>query len=68
MFSCNTDLYQINKIQMENYWKNIYRIGAITTVIALIGILLDVIIGNITGNNLSELPQTSIDRLLQHNT
>jgi hypothetical protein len=30
--------------------------------------LLDVIIGNITGNNLSELPQTSIDRLLQHNT
>lgn len=49
----------------EKQWKSIYTIGIITTIFALTGILLDVIIGNITGGNLSTLPQTAIDRFTQ---
>jgi hypothetical protein len=51
--------------QSENQWRSIYVLGAVTTVIALAGILLDVIIGNITSGNLSALPQTAIERLSQ---
>jgi hypothetical protein len=53
---------------MEKQWKNIYALGGITTCLALVGILLDVIIGNITGGNLSELPQTAIERYSQLKT
>jgi hypothetical protein len=49
----------------ENHWNSIYTLGGIASTIALAGILLDVIIGNITGGNLSALPQTSIDRFSQ---
>jgi hypothetical protein len=43
-------------------------VGAVTTVIALGGILFDVVMGNITGGNLSDLPQTAIERFDQlHN-
>lgn len=49
----------------EKQWKSIYALGAIAAIIALTGILLDVIIGNITGGNLSELPQTAIERFIQ---
>ncbi|MCF8379680.1 MAG: DUF4386 domain-containing protein [Bacteroidales bacterium] len=49
----------------EKQWKSVYTLGGITTIIALIGILLDVIIGNITGGNLSALPQTAVERFLQ---
>jgi hypothetical protein len=49
----------------EKQLKSIYILGGITTIIALAGILLDVIIGNITGGNLSALPQTTIDRFAQ---
>ncbi|MGB8358657.1 MAG: DUF4386 family protein, partial [Bacteroidales bacterium] len=45
----------------------IYVLGGIAAIIALTGILLDVIIGNITGGNLSALPQTAIDRFSQFN-
>ena len=40
-------------------------LGGIATILALTGILLDVVIGNITGGNLSALPQTAIDRFAQ---
>lgn len=54
--------------ESELQWKSIYTLGGITTIIALTGISLDVIIGSITGGNLSALPQTAIERFSQfHN-
>lgn len=50
--------------QSENL-KKVYTLGAYTTLIALAGILLDVIIGNITGGDLTSLPTTAIARFLQ---
>jgi hypothetical protein len=51
----------------EKQWKSIYRLGGVTTIIALIFILLDVVIGNITGGDLFALPQTAIDRFAEFN-
>ena len=51
--------------QSQNQWKSIYFLGGITTIIVLVGALLDVAIGTITGGNLSALPQTAIDRFAQ---
>jgi Domain of unknown function (DUF4386) len=48
-----------------NQLKSTYKLGAIVTVIALTGILLDIIIGICTGGNLTELPQTAVDRFAQ---
>ena len=50
---------------IEKQWKSIYTLGGIVTIIALAGILLDIIIGNVTGGNLSALPQTAIERFAQ---
>ena len=49
----------------ESQWQAIYNIGGIATIIALVGIVLDVIIGSISGGDLSALPQTAIDRFVQ---
>ena len=49
----------------EKQWKSIYTLGGIVTIIALAGILLDIIIGSVTGGNLSALPQTAIERFAQ---
>jgi hypothetical protein len=49
----------------EKQWKNIYTLGGSAAILALTGILLDVVIGNINGGNLSALPQTAIDRFTQ---
>lgn len=49
----------------EKQWKSMYKLGGITTILALTGILLDVIIGNLTGGNLSALPQTAVARFEQ---
>jgi Domain of unknown function (DUF4386) len=49
----------------EAQWLSIYIVGGIATIIALIGIVLDVMIGSMTGGNLSALPQTAIDRFAQ---
>ena len=46
-------------MKQENSGKLIFSIGAIATIIALVGIATDVIIGNITGGDLSALPQTA---------
>jgi hypothetical protein len=54
-----------NDENIEKQWKSIYTLGGIVTIIALTGILLDIIIGSITGGNISALPQTSIDRFAQ---
>lgn len=55
---------------MENLSKrlySIYLIGAISTIIVLCGIVLDMVVGSITGGDLSILPQTAIDRYIQFN-
>lgn len=49
----------------ENQWKNIYLLGGITAIVGLAGILLDVVIGNITGGNLAALPQTAAERFAE---
>ena len=49
----------------ERQLKGAYTLGAITTIIALAGILADVIIGTVTGGNLSALPQTAVDRFAE---
>lgn len=51
----------------KNQFKSIYLIGAITTIIVLCGIVLDMIVGTITGGDISSLPQTAIDRFNQFN-
>lgn len=52
-------------VDTEKQWRSIYFLGGITTVIVLVGAFLDVAIGNITGGNLSALPQTAIERFVQ---
>ena len=47
------------------HWNPIYKIGAITTIIVLCGIVLDMVVGTITGGNITELPQTAIERYNQ---
>lgn len=49
----------------EREWKNIYRIGAAATILVLAGIILDVVAGNVTGGNISQLPHTATDRFNQ---
>jgi len=49
----------------DKQWKTIYKIGAITTIIVLCGIILDMVVGTITGGNIAELPQTAIERFNQ---
>jgi hypothetical protein len=49
----------------ESQWRGIYVTGGIATIIALLGIVLDVIVGYSTGGNLSALPQTAVDRFTQ---
>lgn len=48
--------------EQDNQWKTIYRIGAVTTIIVLCGIILDMIAGSVTGGNVAELPPTAIER------
>ncbi|MFO7668195.1 MAG: DUF4386 family protein [Bacteroidales bacterium] len=49
----------------DKEWGIIYRLGAIATVIVLAGIILDMVVGTITGGNITELPQTAIERFNQ---
>ena len=52
---------------LDNQWKTIYTIGAITTIIVLCGIVLDMVVGAITGADITALPQTAIERFHQMN-
>ena len=49
----------------EKQWKIIYKIGAVTTIIVLCGIILDMLVGTMTGGNIAELPQTAFERFNQ---
>lgn len=53
---------------MENSDKQlklIYKAGAISTIIVLCGIIIDMAAGTLTGGNVAELPQTAVDRFNQ---
>ena len=53
---------------MENsykQWGNIYKVGAVTTIIILCGIILDMVVGSVTGGDVEALPQTAIERFNQ---
>lgn len=49
----------------EKKWEFIYKVGAIATIIVLAGIILDMVVGTITGGNIAELPQTAVERYNQ---
>lgn len=48
-----------------NHWNSIYRIGAVSTVVVLIGIVIDIVVGSSSGGNLTALPQTAVERFEQ---
>lgn len=50
---------------IEKNWKNIYETGAVTTIIVLCGIVLDMVVGSVTGADISALPQTAVERFTQ---
>jgi len=49
----------------ESQWKSIYIAGGIAAILSLAAVVLDIFIGSATGGNLSELPQTAIERFAQ---
>ncbi len=46
-------------------WKSIYTLGAMATVITLLGIVVDMIVGSSTSGDLSTLPQTAVERFAE---
>jgi len=52
---------------VEKQWKSIYFIGGVTATLCLCAIIADMIIGSITGADLTLLPKTAIDRFVQLN-
>lgn len=51
--------------EQEHQWKSIYILGGIFAILSLIAVVADIVIGSSTGGNLSELPQTAIERFTQ---
>ncbi len=49
----------------DKQWKSIYKAGAVTTIIVLCGIILDMVVGSITGADIAALPHTAIERFNQ---
>ena len=51
----------------DRQWRLIFKTGAIASIIVLCGIVTDMIVGSVTGGNVAELPQTSVERFNQFN-
>jgi len=51
--------------QNERQWKSVYIFGGVAAILSLIAVVLDIFIGSATGGNLSELPQTAVERFAQ---
>lgn len=49
----------------ERQWKRMYTLGGIAAILSLIAVVADIFIGSSTGGNLSELPQTAVERFAQ---
>ena len=56
---------ETNSMNNEAQWKSVYFLGGIAAIIALIGIVIDVFFGSVSGGNLSALPQTAVERFAQ---
>lgn len=54
-----------NNENKQAQWKSIYVLGGVAAILVLAGTVLDVIVGSLTGGNLSALPQTAVDRFAQ---
>ena len=50
---------------LDKQWGNICRAGAIATVVVLAGVVVDMVVGTVTGGNIAALPQTAIERFIQ---
>lgn len=51
--------------QNESQWKSVYVFGGIAAILSLIAVMADIVIGSSTGGNLSQLPQTAVERFSQ---
>ena len=49
----------------ESQWKNIYLLGGIATILSLLAVVADIVIGSTLGSDLTALPQTAIERFAQ---
>lgn len=50
---------------VDTKWKSVLLLGSICTFIALAGTIIDIVFGTISGGNLTELPQTAVERFTQ---
>lgn len=51
--------------QNESQRKSVYVFGGIAAILSLIAVVADIVIGSSTGGNLSQLPQTAVERFSQ---
>jgi len=51
--------------QNECQWKSVYIFGGVAAILSLIAVMADIVIGSSTGGNLSQLPQTAMERFAQ---
>jgi len=52
-------------MKAEKQWKNVYTFGAVTALFVIISTILDIIIGTVTGGDISAIPNTAIDNFVQ---
>lgn len=48
-----------------NQWQMLYKTGAATACLVILGTILDIIIGTMLGGDLSEIPKTAVERYEQ---
>lgn len=51
--------------QKESQWKSVYILGGVAAILSLVAVVADIVIGSSTGGNLSQLPQTAVERFSQ---
>ena len=51
--------------QNESQWKSVYVIGGVAAILSLVAVVADIVIGSSTGGNLSQIPQTAVERFSQ---
>lgn len=54
-------------LQSDEQWRRIIRIGALTTFLAILGTIFDILVGSTLGGDLSTTPMTAIDKFTQFN-
>jgi len=52
---------------LEKQWRSIFRVGAFTTFLAILGTIFDILVGSTLGGDLSAAPMTAIDKFTQFN-